>query len=163
MATQPKGTKTTAKAKPKAKAQPKRAARPAPAEKNQAQVIAETAVDLPVGVLLEVGDRLGDLFESLGDRAAVERRLKSYRTRVRRSVKRTERRGAGARRKATNEAKRARNRVERAARRRERTVKTTLKRNRTEVEQRVRKAVEERTGRAHDLVDQVSEQLSALR
>ncbi len=78
-------------------------------------------------------------------------------------MKRTERRGATARRKATSEAKRARGRVEREARRRERTVKTTLKRNRTEAEQRVRKAIEAQTSRAHELIDQVGEQLSAIR
>ena len=54
-------------------------------------------------------------------------------------VKRTERRGTTARRKATTEARKTRNRVEREARKRQRTVETTLKRNRNEVEQRVRK------------------------
>jgi hypothetical protein len=165
MATQTKGPKAAkpkvrATAKPKA---PKRAAKPAPPEKSQAQVVAETAVDFPVGALLEVSDRLGELLDSFTDRAAAERQLKSYQTRLRRSVKRTERRGATARRKATSEAKKARNRVEREARRRERSVRTTLKRNRNEVEQRVRKAIEERTTRAQELVDQVGEQLSALR
>jgi hypothetical protein len=162
MATQTKGTKAPT-SKAKAKAQPKRAARPAPPEKSQAQVVAETAVDFPVGALLEVSGRLGELFESFSDRASAERRLKSYRTRLRRSVKRTERRGATARRKATSEARKARSRVEREARRRERSVRTALKRNRKEVEQRVRKAIDERASRASELVDQVGEQLSALR
>ncbi len=121
MATQTKGAKASTT---KAKAQPK----PTLAEKSQAQVFAETVVDFPVGVLLEVSDRLGGLYESFGNRAGAERHLKSYRTRLRRSVKRTERRGASARHKATREAKRARNRVEREARRRERSVRTSLQR-----------------------------------
>ncbi len=157
MATQT--SKATSKAKSKAKP-----AAPAPAaRKNPARSAAETAVDLPVGVVLEVSDRLAGLVETFTDRAGAERQLKAYRTRLRRTVKRTERRGATARRKATTEAKRTRTRVERQARQRQRTVQTTLKRNRNEVEQRVRKAIDEQASRAQNLVDQVSEQLSTLR
>ncbi|HET7177198.1 MAG TPA: hypothetical protein VFI63_00775 [Solirubrobacterales bacterium] len=162
MATQTKGTKAST-AKAKGKAQPKPAARPAPPEKSPARVVAESVVDLPVGALLEVSDRLNELLEPFSRRAGAERQLKAYRTRLRRSVKRTERRGATARRKATSEAKRARGRVEREARRRERSVRTTLKRSRTEAEQRVRKAIEAQTSRAQGLIDQVGEQLSAIR
>ena len=140
-----------------------RAARPRAAEKNQAQVVAETAVDLPVGVVLTVTDRVSELVEPWTGRDAAEKQIKAYRTQLRRSLKRTERRGATARRKATTEARKTRNRVEREARKRQRTVETTLKRNRNEVEQRVRKAIDEQTSRAQDLVDQVTEQLSALR
>ena len=43
------------------------------------------------------------------------------------------------------------------------TVETTLKRNRKDVEQRVRRTLDEQTNRAQDFVDQVGEQLSALR
>ena len=110
---------------------------------------AETAVDLHVGAVLEVGDRIADLVEPFSGRSAAEKQLKSYGTRLRRTAKRTERRGASARRKA-------RTRVEREARRRRRTVETTLKRNRTEVEQRVRKAIDEQASRAQSLVDQVT-------
>lgn len=126
MATQTKGAKAPT-TKAKAKAQPKPAARPAAAEKSQAQVLAEAVVDLPVGVLLEVSDRLGELYETFGNRAGAERRLRSYRTHLRRTVKRSERRGASARHKAAREAKRARTRVEREARRRERSIRTSLK------------------------------------
>jgi hypothetical protein len=154
MATQSKSSKTSsAKAK---------AAKPA-AEKKQARSAAQTAVDLPVGAVLQVTDRITDLVEPFTGRTTAEKKLKAYRTEVRRSLKRTERRGATARRKATTEAKRTRTRVEREARKRQRTVETTLKRNRNEVEQRVRKAIEEQTSRAQDLVDQVTEQLSSLR
>ena len=133
------------------------------AEKNQALVVAEAAVDLPVGAVLSVGDRVGELVEPFTDRSSAEKKIKAYRSELRRTLKRTERRGSSARRKATSEAKKTRNRVEREARRRQRKVETTLKRNRTEVEQRVRKTIEEQTSRAQDLVEQVSDQLASLR
>jgi len=121
---------------------------PAPSRIEGARSVAESAVDLPVGAVLEVSDRVADLVEPFSGRTAAERQLKSYGTRLRRTVKRTERRGATARRKAATEARKTRNRVEREARKRQRRVETTLKRNRNEVEQRVR---------------QVADQLVALR
>ena len=132
-------------------------------EKNQVQAVAETAVDFPVGVVLGVTDRLSELVDPWTNRSGAEKQIKTYRTQLRKTIKRTERRGATARRKATTEAKKTRTRVEREARKRQRTVETTLKRNRDEVESRVRKAIDEQTTRAQDLVDQVTEQLSALR
>ncbi len=117
-------------------------AKSAAAEKNQARSAAETAVDLPVGVVLTVTERVSELVEPFTGRNAAEKQLKSYRTQLRRQVKRTERRGTTARRRATTEVRKTRNRVEREARKRQRTVETTLKRNRTELEQRVRKARE---------------------
>jgi hypothetical protein len=130
---------------PKAKA---KSAAAASSRAGQARSFAETAVDLPVGAVLELGDRVAELVEPFTGRTVAEKQLQSYRARLRRTVKRTERRGTSARRRATVEARKTRNRVERAARQRRRTVETTLKRNRNEVEQRVRK---------------VSEQLAALR
>jgi hypothetical protein len=114
----------------------------AKAERNQAQTVAAAAVDLPVGAVLSVTDRVSELVEPFTDRSSAERKIKAYRTELRRTMKRTERRGTTARRKATTEAKKTRNRVEREARKRQRTVETTLKRNRNELEQRVRKAVD---------------------
>ena len=76
-------------------------------------------------------DRVAELVEPFTDRSAAEKQIKSYRTELRRTLKRTERRGTTARRKATTEASKTRNRVEREARKRQRTVETTLKRNRT--------------------------------
>ncbi len=143
-----------------AKAGAKQAAK---AEKNQAQVVAEAAVDIPVGVVLSVSDRVGDLVEPFTGRTTAERKIKAYRSELRRSLKRTERRGTSARRKATTEAKKTRNRVEREARKRQRTVETTLKRNRSDVEKRVRQAIEAPTTRAQDLVEQVTDQISSLR
>ncbi len=131
MATQTKASKST---KPKAATEA--------AEKNQTRVAAERAVDLPVGAVLTVTDRIAELVEPFSGRSGVEKQLKSYRTELRRRVKRTERRGATARRRATSEARKTRNRVEREARKRQRTVETNLKRNRDELEQRVRKAID---------------------
>ncbi len=112
------------------------------AEKSQARTAAETAVDLPVGAVLSLTDRVTDLVEPFTGRSAAEKQFKSYRTELRRRVKRTERRGTTARKRATTEARKTRNRVEREARKRQRTVETTLKRNRNELEQRVRQAVD---------------------
>jgi hypothetical protein len=156
--TQAKRTKTNAKRTAKSTSHTAQAA-----EKNQAQVVAETVIDVPVGAVLSVTDRLSELVDPWTDRSGAEKQLKSYRTQLRRSLKRTERRGTTARRKATTEAKKTRTRVEREARKRQRTVETTLKRNRSEVEQRVRKAIDEQSARAQDLVDQVTEQFSSLR
>ncbi len=121
---------------------------PAPSRAEQARAAAESAVDVPVGAVLEVGDRVAELVEPFSGRNAAQKQLKSYGTQIRRTVKRTERRGTSARRKATTEARKTRSRVEREARKRQ---------------QRVRKALEEQTSRAQSLVDQVGEQLAALR
>jgi len=133
------------------------------AERNQAQTVAAAAVDIPVGAVLSVTDRVGELVEPFTGRSTAERKIKAYRSELRRTLKRTERRGTGARRKATSEAKKTRNRVEREAKNRRRTVESTLKKNRTEVEQRVRNAIDEQTTRAQDIVDQVTDQIAALR
>jgi len=74
------------------------------------------ALDLPVGAVLAVTDRVGELVEPFSGRKGAEKQLKAYRTSLRRQVKRAERRGATARRQATN----------------------TIKRNRDDLEQRVR-------------------------
>ncbi len=132
------------------------------AEKNQVQVVAETAVDFPVGVVLGVTDRLSELVDPWTNRTGAEKQIKAYRTQLRKTLKRTERRGTTARRKATTEAKKTRTRVEREARKRQRTVETTLKRNRNEVENRVRKAIDEQTNRAQDLVGTVTDQLGTV-
>jgi F0F1-type ATP synthase membrane subunit b/b' len=135
MATQTKASNGT---KAKAAAQ----AKPAQAEKSEARVRAERAVDLPVGAVLTVTDRVAELVEPFTGRSSAGKQLKSYRAELRRHVKRTERRGATARRKATTEARKTRTRVEREARKRQRTVETSIKRNRDDLEQRVRKAVD---------------------
>lgn len=156
-------TKASKSNKSKPKTQAKTTPAPAPSRVEQARAAAERAVDVPVGAVLEVSDRVAELVEPFSGRSAAQKQFKSYGTQLRRTVKRTERRGATARRKATTEARKTRNKVEREARKRQRTVESTLKRNRTEVEQRVRKAIDEQTSRAQNLVDQVGDQLAALR
>ena len=89
---------------------------------------------MPVGAVLEVSDRVSELVEPFADRSAAQKQLKSYGTSLRRTVKRTERRGAGARRKAATEARKTRSKVEREARKRQR-----------RVEQRVRKVADQLT------------------
>ena len=122
---------------------------------NQARSVAETVVDIPVGAVLGATDRITGLVEPFTDRGEADKQLKAYRAQLRRTLKRTERRGATARRKATTEARKTRTRVEREARKRRRSVETAVKRNRDEVEQRVRKAIEVQTSRGRDLVDQL--------
>jgi hypothetical protein len=136
--TQAKRTRTNAKRTANSAGRTAKAAAP---EKNQVQSVAETAVDLPVGAVLNVADRVSELVDPWTDRRGAEKQVKAYRTRLTRTLKRAERRGTTARRKATTEARR----------------------NRREAEQRVRKTIDEQTARAQDLVDQVTEQLSALR
>jgi uncharacterized protein YfcZ (UPF0381/DUF406 family) len=157
-----KATKASSKGS-KPKSQAKSTSTPAPSRVEQARTAAQSAVDVPVGAVLEVSDRVAELVEPFSGRAAARKQLKSYGTQLRRSVKRSERRGATVRRKAATEARKTRNKVEREARKRQRRIETTLKRNRAEVEQRVRKAIEAPTSRAQELVDQVGDQLAALR
>src|ERR1700755_1079673 len=56
------------------------AAKTVTAQKNQAQVGAEPAVDIPVGVAPTVSDRIGDFVEPLTSRTKAQKQLKSYRT-----------------------------------------------------------------------------------
>ena len=85
-------------------------------EKRQTRSVAETAVDLPVGAVLSVTDRVSELVEPFSGRSAAEKQLKSYRAQLRRQVKRTERRGATARRRATTEVRKTQKRVEQRVR-----------------------------------------------
>jgi predicted transcriptional regulator len=152
--TQAKRATTEAKksAAKTAKASKRAATKTAAAESNQVRTVLETAVDVPVGAVLSVSDRVTELVEPWTDRSKAERQIKSYRSSVRKSLKRTERRGTTARRKAITEARKTRKELEREARSRRRNVETTIKRNRNEVEQRVRKAIEEQTSRAQGVV-----------
>jgi hypothetical protein len=163
--TQAKRATTEAKksAAKTASASKRAASKAAAAEKNQVQSVIETAVDFPVGAVLSVSDRVSELVEPWSDRSKAQKQVSRYRTQVRKSLKRTERRGTTARRRATTEARKTRNRVEREARKHQRNVETTLKHNRNEVEKRVRRAIDEQATRAQGFVGTVSEQLAALR
>jgi len=137
MATQNSSSGKISKPKSTANTAPQTKSSGDPSRAEQARIAAERAVDLPVGAVLEVSDRFTGLVEPFSGRTAAQKQLKSYGTQLRRTVKRTERRGATARRKATTEARKTRTRVEREARKRQ---------------QRVRKAVEEQTSRAQSLL-----------
>src|SRR5882762_1805420 len=62
---------------------------------------AERGVDVPVGAALTVADRVNEIVEPWTSRKTAERELKSFRTQVTRELNRVERRGASARRRAT--------------------------------------------------------------
>ena len=102
--TQAKRATTEAKksAAATAKATKRAATKTAVAEKNQVQTVAEAAVDVPVGIVLSVSDRVSDLVEPWTGRTSAEKQLKSYRTQARKSLKRTERRGHTARPSRSN-------------------------------------------------------------
>jgi len=142
--TQAKRATTEAKksAAKTASASKRAATKAAAAEKNQVQTVVETAVDVPVGAVLAVSDRINELVEPWTDRSKAARQIKNHRSNLRKSLKRTERRGTTARRRALTEARRTRTQVEREARTR-----------RNEVEQRVRRAIEVPTSRAQEVVD----------
>jgi len=139
-------SKASANSKPKSA--PKSTPAPAPSRAEQARAAAESAVDVPVGAVLEATDRVAELVEPFTGPGAARKQLRTYGTQLRRTVKRSERRGTTARRKATTEARKTRKRIERDARKHQKSV---------------RKAVEEQTSRAQGLVDQVTEQFAALR
>src|SRR5919108_5229804 len=88
--TQAKRTATNAKRTANSAGRTASAAAP---EKNQFVKVAETAVDVPVGVALTFTDRVQELVEPWTDRLTAERQLKSYRTQLTRGLKRAERRG----------------------------------------------------------------------
>lgn len=118
MATKTAAGKAGAKSKPKSKSRAKSVPAPAPTRAEQARSAAESAVDVPVGAVLEATDRVVELVEPFTGREAARKQLRSYGTQLRRTVKRSERRGAGVRRKATGEARKTRKRIEREARKR---------------------------------------------
>jgi len=117
---------TTTEAKKSATKTATASRRAAAAEKNQVQAAVEAAVDFPVGAVLTVSDRVSELVEPWTDRGRAERQIKSYRSSLRKSLKRTERRGTTARRRAISEARKTRNQVERQARKRVGTVTSQL-------------------------------------
>jgi hypothetical protein len=112
---------------------------------------AERSVDVPVGAVLTVANRVTDIVEPFTARQTANQELKSIRTRVERELNRLERRGATARRKTRTRVRRTRGRVERELTRRRRKVEATVKSNRVRAENRVKRAQ-----------DVVSERVSTL-
>lgn len=105
-------TASKASSNSKSASKPQATKAKAPGRAAQARSAVETAVDFPVGAALELGDRVVELVEPFTGRSSAQKQLKTYRTQLRRGAKRTERRGATARRKAATEA---RQRVDRVA------------------------------------------------
>jgi hypothetical protein len=108
---------------------------------------AERSVDVPVGAVLTVADRVNEAVEPFTKRQTAERELKSFRTQVERELNKLQRRGATSRRRARTRARQRRNRFERELKQRRRKVETQVKRNRVKAEdglKRAQSAVSER-------------------
>ena len=105
-----------------------------------ARQTAERTVDVPVGVVLTVADRVNEVVEPFTKRETAERELKSFRTQVERELNKLERRGATSRRKARTRARQTRNRVQRQVKQRRRRFETTVKQNRAQVEKGLKQA-----------------------
>jgi Skp family chaperone for outer membrane proteins len=101
---------------------------------------AERAVDVPVGAVLTIRDRVEDAIEPWTTETAREKELKSLRTQVTRELNKFERRGGQARRKTTQRVRSTRTKVEREVKARRREVEKTVKQNRREVETQLKKA-----------------------
>ena len=104
------------------------------------QKTAERSVDVPVGAVLTVADRVTEAVEPFTSPTAANQEFQSIRTRVERELNRLERRGASARRKSRTRARHTRNRVERELKQRRRKVETTVKQRRARAEDGLRRA-----------------------
>lgn len=105
-----------------------------------ARQTAERSVDVPVGAVLTVADRLNEVVEPFTKRETAQRELKSFRTQVERELNKLERRGAQSRRKVRTRARQNRNRFQRELKQRRRQVQTTVKQNRAKAEDRLKRA-----------------------
>jgi len=141
---------------------------------------ARKGVDVPVGAALNLADRVSEVIEDWTDQTTAEKKVKGYRADLTRTVRRAERRGTTTRRKATTRAKKRRNSIEKTVRKQrknlEKTVKTTNKDVNKQIEARVNevtkratrvqadvtKVAHEQGKKAQDLVNKVTEQISAL-
>jgi prefoldin subunit 5 len=105
-----------------------------------ARQTAERSVNVPVGAVLTVADRLNDAVEPFTKRETAQRELKSLRVQVERELNKLERRGAQSRRKARTRARQTRNRFQRQLKQRRRQVQTTVKQNRVKAEDGLKRA-----------------------
>ncbi len=105
-----------------------------------ARQTAERSVDVPVGAVLTVADRLNEVVEPFTKRETAQRELKSFRAQVERELNKLERRGAQSRRKARTRVRQTRNRLQRQLKQRRRQVQTTVKQNRAQVEKGLKRA-----------------------
>lgn len=102
--------------------------------------VAESALDLPVGTVLVLADRVGEVVEPWTDRDSAGRELRTLRAQLRREVNRVERRGGSARRKALTRARRTRRKLETTLRQNRRRAETTLRRRTRSAEAQIRRA-----------------------
>ena len=141
---------------------------------------ARKGVDVPVGAALNLADRVSEVIEDWSDQASAEKKVKGYRADLTKTLKRAERRGVTTRRKATTQARKQRRSLEKTVRQQrksfEKTVKTTNKDVNKQIEARVNevtkraqqaqadvsKVADEQGKKAQELVNKVTEQLSAL-
>jgi hypothetical protein len=98
--------------------------------------VAESAVLVPVGAALEARDRVVGAIQPWTSRTTAEREI----TRVRRDVRRFERRGSVARNRAVRELRRRRNQVLRFVRGQRRQTERTLKQTERSLRQNQRRA-----------------------
>jgi prefoldin subunit 5 len=105
-----------------------------------ARQTAERSVDVPVGAVLTVADRLNEVVEPFTKRETAERELKSFRTQVERELNKLQRRGAQSRRKVRTRARQNRTRFQRELKQRRRQVQTTVKQNRAKAEDSLKRA-----------------------
>ena len=117
-----------------------------------ARQTAERSVDVPVGAVLSVADRLNEVVEPFTKRETAQRELKSFRTQVERELNKLQRRGAQTRRKARTRARQNRNRFQRELKQRRRRVQTTVKQNRAKAEDSLKRAQTAVTERVTTLV-----------
>ncbi len=99
---------------------------------------AERAVDVPVGAVLTVRDRVTEVVEPWTTGSSREKELKSLRTQVTRELSKFERRGGQARRKANRRVRSSRTRMEREVKARRREVEKAVRANRARVEKAVK-------------------------
>jgi len=101
---------------------------------------AERAVDLPVGAVLIVRERVEYAVGPWTTAQKRERELKNIRAQFNKDLNRFERRGGQARRKAVQRVRKTRTQLEREVRQQRRRVETEVKRNRERVEGSLKQA-----------------------
>ena len=117
-----------------------------------ARQTAERSVDVPVGAVMAVADRMNEVVEPFTKRETAQRELKSFRTQVERELNKLERRGAQSRRKARTRARQRRHRFQRDLKQRRRGLQTTVKQNRARAQDSLKRAQDAVSERVTTLV-----------
>ncbi len=124
-----------------------------PIEKNATEEVVtqvtdaiKTVVNIPVGLALEAADKITEAFEPFKERESAEKELRKFRTDLRRSLKRYDRRGNKITNLAKRQVSKRRNEVKRHVTKRRTEARRTVKGARTSVKRR-RRTVETRVKR----------------